>query len=83
MIGLIVVLGFIALSIVSGIYGGEGGLVIGIVGILLFFLALFGFILSYKELKQRDVYYRFPMIGVFSNGVMLILLMILYIVGLY
>jgi hypothetical protein len=82
-IGLIVILGFIALSIASGINGGEGGLGIGIAGILLFFLGLFGFILSYKELKQRDIYYRFPMMGIISNGLMLVLLMIIYILGLY
>jgi hypothetical protein len=78
-----VVIGFIALSIVSGINGGEAGLLIGIGGILLFFLSIFGFVLSYKELKQRDIYYRFPMMGIFTNGIMLIVLMIIYIMGLY
>jgi len=57
--------------------------VIGIVGILLFFLALFGFVLSYKELRKRDIYYRFPLIGIISNGLMLVILMIIYIIGLY
>ncbi|TAH73841.1 MAG: hypothetical protein EWM47_02225 [Anaerolineaceae bacterium] len=82
MIGIIVLLGFIALSIVSGIYDGDAGLLIGIIGIFLFVLALFGFILSYKELKQRDIYYRFPMIGISTNGIMLVILMIIYILGL-
>lgn len=80
-IGLMAVLGFITLSIISGIYGGGGGLLIGIAGICLFFIALLGFILSYKELKQRDIYYKFPMIGIITNGIMLILLMIIYILG--
>lgn len=83
MIGILVVLGFIAISIVSGIYGGEAGIIIGIVGIFLFVLSIFGFILSYKELKQRDIYYRFPMIGIISNGFMLIILVTIYIMGLY
>lgn len=82
-IGLIVVLGFIGLSIVSGVYGGEAGLIIGIAGIALFVLALFGFILSYRELKQRDIYYRFPMMGIIANGIMLVILVIIYIMGLY
>ena len=82
-IGLMVVLGFIALGIISGINEGEAGLLIGIAGILLFLLGLFGFFLSYKELKQRDIYYRFPMMGIISNGLMLIILMIIYILGLY
>jgi hypothetical protein len=78
-----VVLGFIAISIVSGIRKGEGGMLIGIIGIILFVIALFGFILSYRELKQRDIYYRFPMIGIITNGIMLIIFMIIYIAGLY
>lgn len=82
-IGIIVILGFVAISIVSGIYGGEGGLLIGISGIFLFFLGIFGFILSYRELRKRDIFYRFPMIGIIANGLMLILLMIIYILGLY
>ncbi|HHT88222.1 MAG TPA: hypothetical protein GX002_04350 [Clostridiales bacterium] len=83
MIGILVVLGFITVSIVSGINKGEGGLLLGIIGILLFVFAVFGFILSYKEMKKRDIYYRFPMIGIITNGIMLILLVIIYILGLY
>jgi len=83
LIGILVVLGFITVSIVSGINKGEGGLLLGIIGILLFVFAVFGFILSYKEMKKRDIYYRFPMIGIITNGIMLILLVIIYILGLY
>lgn len=82
-IGILVVFGFIAVSIVSSIYGGEGGLIIGIIGILLFVLALVGFILSYKALKQRDIFHRFPMIGTISNGIMIIILITMYILGMY
>lgn len=81
-VGIFVVLGFITISIISGIHGGEGGILIGIAGILLFALSLFGFILSYKSLKERDIYYRFPMTGMIANGIMLIVLMILYMLGL-
>lgn len=80
-IGILVVLGFIAVSIVSGVFGGQGGLYIGIVGILLFVMAVIGFTLSYKAVKQRDIYYRFPMIGSITNGLMLIILLIIYIMG--
>lgn len=77
------VIGFIALSIISGINEGEAGILIGILGILIFFLGIFGFILSYRELKKRDIYYRFPMTGIIVNGIMLIVLSIIYILGLY
>ncbi len=82
-IGLLVVAGFFAISIISGIHGGKAGLLIGVTGIGLFALAIVGFVLSYKALKQKDIFYRFPMIGTITNGMMLITLMILYIMGFY
>lgn len=80
-VGIAAVLGFAATCIVSGIYGGEGGFIIGIIGILLFALSLFGFIISYKALKQRDIFYRFPMTGLITNGIMMVVYVILYIIG--
>ncbi|NLJ97606.1 MAG: hypothetical protein GX321_10700 [Clostridiales bacterium] len=80
-IGILVVIGFIALCLVSGFYGGEAGIIIGIVGILLFLIALIGFVLSCKAVRQFDIYYRFPVIGITLNGVMMIILMIIYILG--
>jgi len=44
-------------------------------------LALLGFVLSYKALKQRDIFYRFPMAGLITNGLMLIIFMVIYILG--
>mgnify|MGYP000951469839 FL=1 len=80
-IGIVSVIGFIIVSIVSGINGGEGGLIIGIAGILLFALSLLGFIMSYKALKQKDIFYRFPMTGLVVNGIMMIVYVILYVMG--
>lgn len=80
-IGITVTLGFIILSIVSGVMGGQGGELFGILGLLLFALAVFGFVLSYKALKQRDIFYRFPLIGVILNGFMTVLFVIIYILG--
>jgi len=80
-IGIVSVIGFIIVSIVSGINGGGGGLIIGIAGILLFALSLLGFIMSYKALKQKDIFYRFPMTGLVVNGIMMIVYVILYVMG--
>ena len=80
-IGLSVILGFMTISIVSGINGGEGGWLIGIIGFALLGLAIFGFILSYRGLREKDVYYRFPMIGSITNGVMLVVFLVIYILG--
>ena len=80
-IGIAVTTGFLAVSIVSGVLHGEGGELFGMLGLLLLALAVFGFILSYKALKQRDIFYRFPLIGAALNGFMTILLIIIYILG--
>ncbi len=80
-IGIVVTTGFLAVSIVSGVMQGEGGELFGMLGMLLLALAIFGFVLSYKALKQRDIFYRFPLIGAVLNGFMTILLIIIYILG--
>lgn len=80
-IGLIVVFTFIGLSIISGLNKGQGGFYIGILGILIFVLAGIGFALSYKAVKQNDIFYRFPIVGLVINGLMLIILLLLYIMG--
>jgi hypothetical protein len=82
-IGITVVLGFLTISILSGLAHGKGGFVLGIVGLLLFSLAIFGFVLSYKAFKQKDIFYRFPIIGIVLNGFMTALFFILYILGIF
>jgi hypothetical protein len=80
-IGIVVVVGFLTISIISGLARGSGGLLLGIIGILLFCLAVFGFVLSYKAFKKKDIFYQFPIIGAVLNGFMTILLLIIYILG--
>lgn len=80
-IGIAVVIGFLAISIISGALRGNGGMILGAIGILLFSLSIFGFVLSYKAFKQRDIFFRFPVIGVVLNGLMTVLLLIIYILG--
>jgi hypothetical protein len=60
---------------------GEGGLILGFIGFFLFALSVFGFVLSYKAMKERDIYYRFPIIGAVLNGLMMIAFFVLYIIG--
>lgn len=80
-IGIVVVAAFLTISIISGVMRGKGGMLLGIMGLLLFALAVFGFVLSYKSLKQRDIFYRYPVIGLVLNGFMTITLLIIYILG--
>jgi hypothetical protein len=80
-IGIVVVVGFLTISIISGLARGDGGLLLGVIGILLFCLAVFGFVLSYKAFKKKDIFYQFPIIGAILNGFMTIFLLIIYILG--
>lgn len=80
-IGAAVVLGFLTLSMLSGLAGGKGNILLGFIGILLFGLSIFGFVLSYQSFKKKDIFFRFPVIGAILNGVMVILLLVLYIIG--
>jgi O-antigen/teichoic acid export membrane protein len=80
-IGIAVVLGFITISLVSGLAQGKGTILLGVIGILLFGLSVFGFVLSYKSFKKKDIFYRFPIIGAVLNGIMTILFLVIYIVG--
>lgn len=80
-IGAISILGFLIVSVISGASKGNGGLLLGVVGILLFALSVFGFVMSYRSFKKKDIFYRFPLIGGILNGFMVILLLIIYIVG--
>jgi hypothetical protein len=80
-IGILTVLGFVAISSVSGAMNGKGGVILGFLGVLLLALAVFGFYLSCKAFKQRDVFYRFPVIGSVLNGVMIIVFIVVYIYG--
>lgn len=80
-IGIAVVLGFLSISVISGLAKGKGSILLGFIGILLFGLSVFGFILSYKSFQKKDIFYRFPIIGAVLNGIMALLFLVIYIVG--
>ena len=80
-IGAVVVIGFLTISFISGFAHGNGGFVLGIIGLLLFYLSVFGLVLSYRSFRKKDIFYRYPVIGAVLNGFMTIILMIIYILG--
>jgi hypothetical protein len=80
-IGAVVVIGFSVISFISGLNKGKGGIVLGLIGIFLFITAIAGFVLAYKSFKKKDIFYHFPIIGALLNGLMIIILLIIYIMG--
>ncbi len=80
--GILALVGFVVVSIISASYKGDGNMALGIGGISIFALAILGFVTSFKAFKERDIFYRFPIIGAILNGLMIIVLFVLYILGL-
>lgn len=76
-----VILGFLVLSIISSTARGNGGFFLGVFGILLFGVSIYGFYLAYKAFKKKDIFYRYPILGAVLNGIMAILFLVLYILG--
>jgi len=79
--GIAVIAGFITISLISGLNKGNGGFILGLIGIALFFIAVIGFVLAYRSFKKKDIFYRYPITGVVLNGLMIIILFIIYILG--
>lgn len=80
-IGIAVIAGFLTISMISGLNKGDGSIILGLIGLLLFFVAVLGFVLAYKAFKKKNIYYRFPIIGVVLNGLMIIVLFVIYLMG--
>lgn len=72
---------FAAACIISGKNGGNAGAGIGIIGILCFLLSTAGFIMAWISLHQENIRPLFPTIGSMVNGILIIVYMILYILG--
>ncbi|BCJ93449.1 hypothetical protein acsn021_10180 [Anaerocolumna cellulosilytica] len=74
---------FILLAVISSISHGNGGMAIGILGIILLVVSISGFILGIKACIEKEIYYTAPIIGMVMNGLLFLGLFLLYIVGIF
>lgn len=81
--GAVSVLLLTALCIISGQKGGKGGLELGVIGLIVLILGIVGLILSILALKQKEIYYSFPVVGALINGVLTVFCLGLYITGIF
>lgn len=72
---------FAAACIISGKNGGNAGAGVGITGILCFLSSTAGFIMAWISLHRENIRPLFPAIGSMVNGILIIIYMILYILG--
>lgn len=80
-LGVISLLIFIILCVISGNTKGTSGLTIGAIGVLAMFTSILGFILAMIAVRKRDIRYCFPIAGGILNGVLTIVYFGLYVSG--
>lgn len=80
-LGFLVLAGFVVLSILSGLAKGNAGTYVGIIGLLLLLLSTLGIYMGVRSCKEKDIFYRYPVLGVIINGFFLVIFTILYLIG--
>ncbi len=73
---------FLALCVISAVAKGAAGMYVGGLGLLTMVICGAAFWLSFKGLKEKDVYTRLPFAGLLISGILFVVLFCLYIVGL-
>lgn len=79
-VGSVLLISFLVLFLVTS--RKQGGLFIGVLGLGIFFGSIAGIWLSVKAMKKEDILYRFPIIGIVINGIVLLISVSLYFIGL-
>lgn len=76
------VLGILILFVVSYVKQGNAGIWIGAVGILFLLVAFVAIVVAIFGLRDPDAQHGRPVIGLFENMVIFVLIILLYISGL-
>ena len=73
----------ITASVLSGMAKGAGGSFLGYIGIGALFVSVLGFLLGVRSFKQADILYFHPVFGAVLNGLLLIVYLSLYLIGMF
>lgn len=79
--GIAIAMATIILMFTSSFSGGNGGIWYGYMGIGLAILSIVGFVLGAKGFKEKDIYYTAPISGLMLNGVLFLIFLVLYLLG--
>ena len=71
----------LVLCIISGAERGNAGGWIGVAGIWTMVLAIVGFVFAVKSYRMEDIYRITPTLGSVFNGLVVVAMMLLYVVG--
>lgn len=80
-LGIVAVIAFLSVCIVSGNSKGTSGILVGAVGVLAFAVSIVGFIFAVLALRKKEIHYRFPVAGIILNSILAMVLLITYIAG--
>ena len=80
-IAVIVIIMSLVLCFEAADLNGKAPISYGVAGVIGLLMAIIGFIIGIQSMKQKDIFLRFPILGVFLNGVMILGLFIVYIIG--
>ncbi len=79
--GAVALILLIVLCLISGAARGLSGGWIGVAGMWTLILSIVGFVLAVKSYKMEDIYRITPMLGSILNGVVSVVMMLLYVQG--
>ena len=79
----LVMAGFITASVLAGIAKGKGGEILGYLGIGSFIVSVVGFVLGIRGLKEQDILYFHPVFGLVVNGLLMVVFVSLYLIGMF
>lgn len=79
LLSIILLMAYLALFIAAS--KGHGGILSGLAGIFIFGGAIVGFSLAMISMKEEDIHYRFPFLGAFMNGILILIGVALYFAG--
>lgn len=71
----------VTLCYISSQTAGNGGMILGVTGMVLCGFTVAGFVLGIKACKEKEVYYNAPVAGLVINGILSTVYLILYMVG--
>ena len=72
---------FLVAVIISYVYAGEAGIVLGAIGLSGLLLALVGFFIGIKSFSEKERSYKFTTLASIANGIIAIVWLGLYLVG--
>lgn len=79
--GIVAVIAYIVMAIIAHKANGNAGIAVGIVGMGMFVLSLAGFIVGFRSLKERDIFFGFSVAGMGVCTFSLIVYLVSYIIG--